>query len=142
MKIHFILLLMALSFTATSCSMFAGESIQPKKRVKRSCAEPRLDNSFKFHIRAKEYLTSYYKTRKESELFFAWYASEDSDYMAHTIRRCWDKKNKHYHAVKNMVRKNGILQKVIVQNMRHDSQTQISELFLDDYRKIFIRDIQ
>jgi len=134
--------MIALSLTLSGCSWLTDEDTAPRQRVKLLCAEPRLDNSFKFHTRAKEYLTSYYKTRKESELFFAWYASEDSDYMARTIRKCWDKRNKHYHAVKNMMRKNDILQKVIVQNMRHDSHTQISELFLDDYRKIFVRDIQ
>ena len=124
------------------CTMFSDDATAPRKRVKVSCADARLNSSFKFHDRAKNYLGSYYKTRKESELFFAWYAAEDSVYMAKTIGRCWDKKNKHYHAVQNIFRKNSILRKLVSQNMRQDSQTQISELFLDDYRKIFVRDIQ
>ncbi len=62
--------------------------------------------------------------------------------MAKTIRRCWDKRNKHWHAVQNIQRKNKILQKLITQNMRLDSHTQVSELFLGEYRKIFVRDIQ
>ena len=107
-----------------------------------SCAEKRLDTSYDFHQKAKDFLASYYKTRKESELFFAWYASEDSVYMAQTIKKCFDKKNKHYFAVKNIYQKNDILQNLIVQNMRLDTQSQLSELFLEDYRKIFVRDIQ
>lgn len=87
-------------------------------------------------------MASYFKTRKESELFFSWYASEDSVYMAQTINNCFDKRNKHFHAVRNIIQKNKILQKLIVQNMRLDSQAQVSELFLEDYRKIFMRDIQ
>ena len=126
----------------SGCSMFAGENEANFKPVKRYCAEPRVNSSVKFHNRAKQYLSSYYKTRKENELFFAWYASEDSNYMAKTISRCWDKRNKHWYAVQNIHRKNRILQKLITQNMRLDSHSQVSELFLDDYRKIFVRDIQ
>ncbi len=106
------------------------------------CAETRLDASFEFHLKAKEFFQSYYKTRKESELFFAWYASEDSIYMANSVRRCFDKKNKHFHAVRNLYQKNTTLQRLIVQNMRQDSQVQLSELYLDEYRDIFVRDIQ
>ena len=106
------------------------------------CAETRLDASFDFHNKAKDFFQSYYKTRKESELFFAWYASEDSIYMANSVRRCFDKKNKHYHAVRNLFQKNKTLQRLIVQNMRQDSQAQLSELYLDEYRDIFVRDIQ
>lgn len=107
-----------------------------------SCAEPRLSTSFEFHQKSKDFLASYYKTRKESELFFAWYASEDSVFMARSIRECFDKRNKHYHAVQNIFQKNRILQRLIAQNMRGDGQAQISELYLEDYRKIFVRDIQ
>lgn len=107
-----------------------------------SCAEPRLLTSFEFHQKSKKFLASYYKTRKESELFFAWYASEDSVFMARSVRECFDKKNKHFHAVQNVLQKNTTLQRLIAQNMRSGGQAQISELYLDDYRKIFIRDIQ
>lgn len=107
-----------------------------------SCAEVRLNSSFEFHNKAKDYFKSYYKTRKESELFFAWYASEDSIYMARSVRRCYDKRNKHFYAVRNLFKKNSILQKLIVQNMRQDSQARLSQLYLDEYRDIFVRDIQ
>ena len=127
-----------LLFILSSCS--GGDDARPRSVLR--CAEPRLDVSFDFHQKAKNYLGSYYKTRKESELFYAWYASEDSIYMANTVRKCRDKRNKHYHAVQNIFHKNRILRNVIVQNMRQDSQTLLSELFLDDYRKIFVRDIQ
>lgn len=126
-------------FTLSSCEMAAR---QPVTTVAPVCAENRLDAAFDFHTQAKEYFQSYYKTRKENELFFAWYASEDSIYMANSVRRCYDKKNKHYHAVANLLQKNRTLQRLIAQNMRTDSQSRISELYLEEYREIFVRDIQ
>ena len=113
-----------------------------RKQIVVSCAEARLDSSFYFHNSAKDFFQSYYKTRKESELFYAWYASEDSKYMANSVRGCYDRKNKHYHAVNNLMRKNDILQRLISHNMRHDAQAQLSELWLEKYREIFVRDIQ
>ncbi len=139
---HWIITIGVALLFLSSCTMMVDEADAPRKRVKLSCADTRIHSSFKFHDRAKDYLESYYKTRKESELFFAWYASEDSVYMAKTISKCWDKKNKHFHAVQNIFQKSKILRRLVAQNMRQDSQTQISELFLDDYRKIFVRDIQ
>ena len=117
---------------------------QPRRleKIEIQCAETRLDAGFEFHDRAKNFFRSYYKTRKESELFYAWYASEDSNYMANSVRRCFDKKNKHFYAVRNLFQKNRTLQKLIVQNMRQDSQSHLSELYLDEYRDIFMRDIQ
>lgn len=124
----------------SGCSWFS-DSRAPAP-IEIACAEVSLTSSFDFYNRAKNYFQSYYKTRKESELFFAWYASEDSIYMARSVKRCYDKKNKHFHAVRNLYRKNSILQRLIVQNMRQDSQAQLSELYLDEYRDIFVRDIQ
>ncbi len=141
MKKQFLLLL-ALPWLLSSCAFLADEATTPREIVQVTCAESRLESSFTFHSKAKEFLANFYKTRKESELFFAWYASEDSDYMARAISRCWDRKNKHYYAVQNMLHKNKILQKLVAQNMRQDNQTELSELFLDEYRKIFVRDIQ
>ncbi|MDT8447440.1 MAG: hypothetical protein RRB13_11165 [bacterium] len=138
MKKLLILLLFAMAMGA--CSM--GGDDMPRQQVRQACAEPRLASSFKFHDRALDYLRTYFKTRKETDLFFAWYASEDSLYMARTINRCYDKRNKHFHAVRNVIQKNEVLRKLIVQNMRTDSQAEVSELFLDEYRKIFVRDIQ
>ncbi len=136
---HFSILLLLL-ISLSSCEWFQPAS--PKQNMEIQCAEPRLNSSFTFHDKAKEFLQSYYKTRKESELFFAWYASEDSVYMARSLKRCFDKRNKHFHAVNNVFRKNKILQKLIIQNMRQDSQAQLSELYLEEYRDIFVRDIQ
>ena len=126
----------------SSCTMLGEPMTYDEKPVVKTCAEPRINASFQFHQQAKNFLSSFYKTRKESELFFAWYASEDSMYMAKTLKKCWDKKNKHYHAAQNVVERNLILRKLIVQNMRMDHQTDLSELFLEDYREIFVRDIQ
>ena len=112
------------------------------KPVVLECAQPRIQASLDFHSKAKDLLASYYKTRKEFELFFAWYATEDSNYMARAINKCFDKKNKHYHAIRNISKKNSILKKLIVQNMRSEDQALVSELFLEDYQKIFLRDIQ
>ena len=107
-----------------------------------SCAEPRLLASFDFHKSAKNFLSSYYKTRKESELFFSWYSMEDSVHMAKSVRACWDKRNKHFLAAKNVFQKNRVLERLIVQNMRQYSQSQLSELYLEDYHNLFVRDIQ
>ena len=115
---------------------------EEQQRIIASCAEVRLGNSFEFHKTAKDFLASYYKTRKESELFFAWYAMEDSIYMAKSAKNCWDKRNKHFHAAKNILQKNRILHRLIVQNMRQVPQAQLSELYLNDYQKLFVRDIQ
>lgn len=112
------------------------------EKVEIQCAETRLDAGFEFHNKAKEFFQSYYRTRKESELFYAWYATEDSNYMASSVKRCFDKRNKHFYAVRNLFQKNRTLQKLIVQNMRQSSQAQLSELYLDEYRDIFRRDIQ
>jgi len=68
-----------------SCSTL-GEATQRKKIVV-FCSEPRLTASFDFHKNSREFLSSYYKTRKESELFFAWYASEDSVFMAKSVKK-------------------------------------------------------
>ncbi len=130
-------------FTAgflTSCSW--GTPTRTQIKISPSCAEVRLDSAFDFHQQAKDFHRSFYKTRKESELFFAWYSAEDSLFMANSIRRCYDKKNKHFNAVKNLYRKNNTLKRLIVQNMRQDSQSKLSELYLEDYREIFVRDIQ
>jgi len=124
----------------TSCGFT--QPARSQKPVVVSCAEARLDSSFFFHNSAKGYFQSYYKTRKESELFYAWYASEDSRYMANSVRGCYDRKNKHFHAINNLMRKNRILQRLIAQNMRQDAQAQLSELYLEEYREIFVRDIQ
>ena len=124
----------------TSCGL--GTATQPQIKPNPSCAEVRLDSAFDFHNQAKDFYRSFYKTRKENELFFAWYSTEDSLYMANSIRRCYDKKNKHFNAVKNLYRKNNTLQRLIVQNMRQESQSKLSELYLEDYRDIFVRDIQ
>lgn len=124
----------------SGCEWITGPS--QVERIDVMCAETRLSASFEFHLKAKDFFQSYYKTRKESELFFAWYASEDSIYMANSVRRCFDKRNKHFHAVRNLLQKNVTLQRLIVQNMRQDSQAQLSELYLDEYRDIFVRDIQ
>lgn len=138
----FLLLLFSLTFALSACAPTVDEDyIKENSRLK-DCAEPRLESSFQFHEIAKDYLASFYKTRKESELFFAWYASEDSLYMAGTIKGCFDKKNKHYHAMKNILKRNDVLRGLIVQNMRVDHQAKLSELFLEEYRKLFIRDIQ
>lgn len=117
-------------------------TLAKRKKVVILCSEPRLAASFDFHKKSREFFSSYYKTRKESELFFAWYASEDSVFMARSVRQCFDKRNKHFHAVQNILQKNQIIQKLISQNMRTDAQTQLSQLFLGEYRKIFVRDIQ
>lgn len=130
-------------FTAgflTACGF--GTSTRPKTATNPLCAEPRLESAFDFHNQAKDFFRSFYKTRKENELFFAWYATEDSLYMANTVRRCYDKRNKHFNAVKNLYRENQTLQRLIVQNMRQESQSKLSELYLDEYREIFVRDIQ
>lgn len=134
-----VVLLLAIPFVLASCQWSQPRQVQ---KVDIQCAELRLNSSFEFHDKAKEYFRSYYKTRKESELFFAWYASEDSIYMARSVQRCFDKRNKHFYAVRNLFQKNTILQRLIVQNMRQDSQAQLSELYLDEYRDIFVRDIQ
>ncbi|MCP4751289.1 MAG: hypothetical protein GY866_10370 [Proteobacteria bacterium] len=138
MKQLFACFLILLLFS--SCQL--GQEPRRKKKVEISCAETRLAASFDFHEKAMDFFQSFYKTRKESVLFYAWYASEDSVYMANSVRKCYDKKNKHFHAVKNLFTKNGVLQRLIVQNMRQNSQAQLSELFLDEYRRIFVRDIQ
>jgi len=129
-----------LTFSIAACSPF-GEAATRKKIVV-FCSEPRLTASFDFHKNAREFLSSYYKTRKESELFFAWYASEDSVFMARSVKLCFDKKNKHFHAVQNILQKNKMIQELITQNMRTDAQSQLSQLFLGEYRKLFVRDIQ
>jgi hypothetical protein len=124
----------------SGCEWMSGSS--RVERIDFQCAETRLSASFDFHSKAKDFFQSYYRTRKESELFYSWYASEDSVYMANSVRRCFDKKNKHFHAVRNLYQKNTTLQRLIIQNMRQDSQVQLSELYLDEYRDIFVRDIQ
>jgi len=115
---------------------------QSREATTLQCAEVRLSSAFDFHTKAKDFFRSYYRTRKESELFYAWYASEDSMYMANSVKGCYDKKNKHFHAVANLYQKNQTLQRLISQNMRQDSQSRLSELYLEDYRQIFVRDIQ
>ncbi|OGG99984.1 MAG: hypothetical protein A2600_11295 [Candidatus Lambdaproteobacteria bacterium RIFOXYD1_FULL_56_27] len=136
-----LLILMVVALLA-GCSSIASEDQLPPKPPAFACAEPRLESAFRFHEKSKDFLKAYYTTRKESDLYFSWYASEDSLYMARTIGKCWDKRNKHFHAAQNVFQKNGVLRNLIVQNMRTDSQSAISELFLEDYRKIFVRDIQ
>jgi len=131
-----------LMLSLSGCSMMASDKQLPTKKVRYACAEPRLESGFKFHDRARGFLKTYFLTRKESDLYFSWYASEDSQYMAKTIARCYDKRNKHFHAAQNLFHKNQVLRKLIAQNMRTDSQAEISELFLEDYRNIFVRDIQ
>ncbi|MCP4296189.1 MAG: hypothetical protein GY786_11320 [Proteobacteria bacterium] len=126
----------------SSCLTRKASASKDTKVVKRVCADKRLNLAFDHHLRAKEFLSSFYKTRKESELFFAWYASEDSTHMAKSITNCFDRQNKHFYAVKNISKKNRVLKGLIVQNMRLDSQARVSELFLDEYQKIFVRDIQ
>ncbi|MFH2131703.1 MAG: hypothetical protein ABIK68_15120 [bacterium] len=138
MKRNLIILLIA-GFL-TSCGF--GTQSQPRMKTNPQCAEVRLESAFDFHNQAKDFFRSFYKTRKENELFFAWYAAEDSLYMANSIRRCYDKKNKHFNAVSNLYQKNQTLQRLIVQNMRQESQSRLSELYLEDYREIFVRDIQ
>ncbi|MBU2509897.1 hypothetical protein KJ966_01100 [bacterium] len=135
-----LLIFFLISLLFSGCEWLSS-SRRPEK-IDFECAEVSLSSSFDFYNKAKDYFQSYYKTRKESELFFAWYASEDSIYMGQSVKRCFDKKNKHFHAVRNLFRKNLILQKLIVQNMRQDSQAYLSEIYLDEYRDIFMRDIQ
>ncbi len=135
-----LLILILISMLFSSCEWLS--SSRRPERLDIECAEVSLSAGFDFYNKAKDFFQSYYKTRKESELFFAWYASEDSIYMGQSVKRCFDKKNKHFHAVRNLFRKNLILQKLIVQNMRQDSQSYLSELYLDEYRDIFVRDIQ
>ena len=137
-----VLLLFATACNFTESGQLEQAEMEEQQKARAMCAEPRLNTSFDFHKKAKDFFASYYRTRKESELFFAWYASEDSIYMARSVRKCYDKRNKHFYAVKNIFHKNKILQRLIVQNMRQPAQTQLSELFLDEYRKIFVRDIQ
>jgi hypothetical protein len=129
-----------LIFWLSACQI--GGTAPPREPVIQQCAEVRLSSAFDFHTKAKEFFSSYYKTRKESELFYAWYAAEDSMYMANSVRGCYDKRNKHFHAVSNLYSKNKTLQRLIAQNMRQDSQARLSELYLEDYRQIFVRDIQ
>lgn len=129
-----------ISVFLTACNF--GTAPRPTKRINFECAETRLNSSFDFHDLAKKYYRSFYKTRKENELFYAWYASEDSIYMARSVKSCYDKKNKHFHAIRNLFQKNLTLQRLITQNMRQESQAEISELYLEEYRKIFVRDIQ
>ncbi len=140
MKPLFINLLVLISLLFSACQF--GQTARRVKKDEVQCAESRLKTSFDYHNKAKKLFRSYYKTRKESELFFAWYASEDSIYMAKAVSRCFDKKNKHYHAVKNLRYQNRNLQSLVLQNMRHHSQVKLSELYLDEYRQIFVRDIQ
>lgn len=134
------LIYLSILIILSSCGW--GQPPQPQTKVILQCAEVRLASGFYYHENAKDYLKSYYRTRKESELFYAWYAAEDSKYMANSVRKCYDKKNKHYYSVKNLSQKNRVLQRLIMQNMRQDAQAQLSELFLEDYRQIFVRDIQ
>ncbi len=136
-----LLILLLIASFLSSCE-FLGARTQPKVQENPQCAEPRLESAFDYHNQAKDFFRSFYKTRKENELFFAWYATEDSLYMANSIRRCYDKRNKHFNAVKNLYRENQTLQRLIVQNMRTEPQSKLSELYLEDYRKIFVRDIQ
>ncbi|NQU62931.1 MAG: hypothetical protein HQ517_01410 [SAR324 cluster bacterium] len=135
-----ILIILLSAGLLTSCGW--GTASAPRMQVNPQCAEVRLESAFDYHNQAKDFFRSFYKTRKENELFFAWYSTEDSIYMANSIKRCYDKKNKHYNAVKNLYNKNSTLQRLIVQNMRQESQSKLSELYLEDYREIFVRDIQ
>lgn len=135
-----LLILIVIATLASSCEWTAsGQRLEP---IDIQCAELRLTASFEFYDKSRDFFQSYYKTRKESELFYAWYASEDSIYMARSIKNCFDKRNKHFHAVRSLMKKNSVLQRLIVQNMRQDSQADLSELYLDEYRDIFVRDIQ
>jgi hypothetical protein len=140
--VYYLVLISLFSLTVSSCRGRRAETPPKTKVVRRACATKRVNLAFDHHLKAKEFLSSYYKTRKESELFFAWYASEDSNHMARLVAYCFDKKNKHFYAIKNVIKKNSILKNLIIQNMRVDSQARVSELFLEDYQKIFVRDIQ
>jgi len=144
---RFLLILVFSVLLIASCNFTqSGQAEQQRLEAEQiamlSCAEPRLFASFEFHKNAKDFLSSYYKTRKESELFFSWYAMEDSVHMAKSVRGCWDKRNKHFLAAKNVFQKNRVLERLIVQNMRQYSQSQLSELYLEDYHSLFVRDIQ
>ena len=135
-----ILTLLSLIFLS-GCSLFQDTGGETDQTAQRSCANIMIEGGFDFHDKAKDFLSSYYKSRRESELYFAWYATEDSTQMARNVARCPDKRNKHFYALKNLYRKNRTLQKVIVQNMRMPEQMRIAEIFLEDYRNLFPRDI-
>lgn len=132
-------------FILDGCTLFAPKQTKTTStttKAVRTCADLMIKGGFGFYDKAREFLESYYKSRKESELYFAWYATEDSKKMAQNVGRCPDKRNKHYYALKNLYSKNRIIQRLIAQNMRMPEQMRLAEIFLDQYRAIFPRDIQ
>ena len=152
-----LVLILVAGFFLSSCTWLrrvdeAEESVQEvteSKQVQnlpqnneRGCANSRLKISYDLYGKAKDFFSSYYKTRKISELFYAWYSSEDSTNMAVSVGKCRDKRNKHFYAVKSLRKSNFNMQDLIVQNMRSENQTKINEIFMEEYRKIFPRDIQ
>lgn len=138
---NLIYLSLLLGFFLVSCS--GGPILrQEPKVVEVSCTESRLDTAYDFYEKSRGFLESFYKTRRESELYYSWYSSEDSVYMISTVKRCTDKRNKHFYAAQNLLRRNKAIQKLILGNMRTEDQAEVAGIFLENYRKIFPRDIR
>lgn len=141
MKKYLFLFLIS-SFVLASClGRPVVNETQPEIEIV-SCTETRLDAAYVFYDKSRSFLESFYKTRRESELYYAWYSSEDSMYMVASVKGCRDKKNKHYYAAKSLFKKNKAIQKLILGNMRTEDQAEVAEIFLESYRKIFPRDIR
>ena len=112
------------------------------REVSSICSRLRLDGGFQLYESSKKYLFDYYKNRQLKELFIAWYFSEDSKFLAMGVRKCPDKKNKHFYALKTLLRKNAIIQDLIAVNMRTAEHANLTEIYLDDYERLFPTDIK
>jgi len=109
---------------------------------RKECADQKVNVAFDLSKRSQYYLGTYYQTRKPSELFYSWYASQESQAVLNAVKYCWDKKNKHFRAVQNLHETNQNLIKNIRINFRSANYNTLNQIFWDDYQKTFPRDLQ
>ena len=125
---------------ASSLDMADPLSLNPQSPY--YCSNRMVKGALTYHRNSKNYLKNYFISRTQTQLYYAWYAAEDSKYLADNVKKCRFKKNMHFNAIKNLNRMNYILQKTIARNLRSTDQNEIGELYFDEYRAIFPLDIR
>lgn len=107
-----------------------------------SCADTKMNLAFDLYKRAKYYFGSYYQTRSATDIYFSWYAVQESNAVLNFLSLCKDKKNKHFLATENILKLNQELAKNIRLNLRTPSYGSLTLIFWEEYKKTFPRDIQ
>ncbi len=101
-----------------------------------TCADRAIENAFNLYGEAKSGLALFYEEHSDNRLYQAYYAAWDSVNEARKVKKCWDRRVSHYHAMQNIQDMNVILARVIRRNMPDDDSGELIAVYREQYERV------